>query len=446
MKRILIVDDDVTFCLMLKSFLSRQNFEVYTAGNVNKALDTISETNFDLILTDYQMPQKNGMDLLQEIMKRGLKTPVVLMTSHGDIRLAVKTIKTGAHDYLTKPINPSELLELVKSILHKKDSPQSKNSQPKKTSGRFIEGISASWIRIKEEINTIAPTNYSVIIEGESGTGKEFVARKIHELSDRADKPFVAIDCGTLSHEIANSELFGHVKGSFTSSIADKTGQFELAHTGTLFLDEIGNLSYDIQIKLLRAIQERFIRKIGGVNDIAIDVRIIVATNENLNKAVIEGQFREDLYHRLNEFKINLVPIRERKEDIQLFAEFYLQQCNEELNKNILGFEESVIQLFQNYSWPGNLRELKNCVRRSALMAKGDLINTDSLPSEIKRTIVSDKIQITNTIDLKILSENLEKETIIQALNDARFNKSKAAKMLNIDRKTLYNKMKEYNL
>lgn len=434
---------------MLKSFLSKQNFDIYTSGNVNSALELISELSFDLILTDYQMPQKNGMDLLREIVKKGVTTPVVIMTSHGDIRLAVKTIKTGAHDYLTKPINPSELLELVKSILHKNEDPlkpATATPKKKKQERTFIEGVSPAWLKVKEEINTIAPTNYSVIIEGESGTGKEFVARKIHELSDRADKPFVAIDCGTLSQEMANSELFGHIKGSFTSSVSDKTGQFELAHTGTLFLDEIGNLSYDVQIKLLRAIQERSIRKIGGNNDISIDVRIIVATNENLNKAVAEGTFREDLYHRLNEFKINLAPVRERKEDIPLFADFYLQQCNDELNKVIKGFDAGVVQLFRNYPWPGNLRELKNCVRRSALMTKGDLIDPESLPSEIKVTMAPEQSIELNTVDLKVLSENLEKEKIIQALNDARFNKSKAAKMLNIDRKTLYNKMRDYNL
>lgn len=434
---------------MLKSFLSKQNFDIYTSGNVNSALELISEFSFDLILTDYQMPQKNGMDLLREIVRRGVTTPVVIMTSHGDIRLAVKTIKTGAHDYLTKPINPSELLELVKSILHKNEEtikPVPSAPRKKKPERTFIEGVSPAWLKVKEEINTIAPTNYSVIIEGESGTGKEFVARKIHELSDRADKPFVAIDCGTLSQEMANSELFGHVKGSFTSSVSDKTGQFELAHTGTLFLDEIGNLSYDVQIKLLRAIQERSIRKIGGNNDIAIDVRIIVATNENLNKAVADGTFREDLYHRLNEFKINLAPVRKRQEDIPLFADFYLQQCNDELNKTITGFDADVLQLFRNYPWPGNLRELKNCVRRSALMTKGEIIGRESLPSEIKVSVVQEQSVELNTVDLKVLSENLEKEKIIQALNDARFNKSKAAKMLNIDRKTLYNKMRDYNL
>lgn len=447
MKRILIVDDDTTFCLMLKSFLSRHEFDAVAVNSVSKAMEEIGAAAFDLILTDYKMPQKDGMDLLRETLKLKRRIPVVLMTSYGDIRLAVQAIKTGAVDYLTKPINPSELLELVKNILSSSNTGiQTDSSATEKVaSNDFVEGISPSWLAVRQEIDRVAPTNYSVIIEGESGTGKEYAARKIHQLSGRKNNPFIAIDCGTLSREMATSELFGHVKGSFTGAVSDKTGQFELAHTGTLFLDEIGNLSYDVQVKLLRAIQERTIRRIGGVKDIPIDVRILVATNENLRAAVNEGKFREDLYHRLNEFRLNLIPLRDRVADIKLFATFYLNQCNIELGKQIEGFEEEVIQLLSRYSWPGNLRELKNCIRRSALMTQGNKITVESLPSELKVPFVEHQPR-PDTVNLKVLAENMERETILKALNETQFNKTKAAKSLNIDRKTLYNKMKEYNL
>jgi two-component system, NtrC family, response regulator HydG len=450
MKRILIVDDDTTYCTMLTSFLSKQNFQVVSVGSVNKALETLKSASFDLIISDYKMPHKDGMDLLQEIRSIPSKIPVVLMTSYGDVRLAVKAVKLGAFDYLTKPINPSELLVLIKDVFASTTIKEKIIKPPTNqlsSDGEFVEGISKAWEKLKSEIAIVAPTSYSVIIEGESGTGKEFVARKLHQLSLRSDKPFVAIDCGTLTQEMANSELFGHIKGAYTGALNDKIGQFELANSGTLFLDEIGNLSQDVQIKLLRAIQERKIRKLGDTKDISIDVRIIVATNEHLKNAMIENHFREDLYHRLNEFQLNLTPLRQRIEDIPLFSQNYLNQCNIELNKHIKGFDAISQERLNNYYWPGNLRELKNCIRKCALMTEGEYITIESLPSEVVNySIVNTTFERNDTVNLKVLSKNLEKETILSALLNSNNNKSKAAQLLSIDRKTLYSKIKEYKI
>jgi len=442
MKKILIADDDSTFCLMLQKFLSKHDLEVSVTGTVSQALSMLDRTSFDLVLSDYRLPDKNGIDLLEEIVRRKSRVHVIIMTSYGDIRLAVKAIKTGAYDYITKPINPGELLELVKNAL-KDEIPKVTNGKPE---FQFVEGITESWKMLQEHIKLVGPTSLSVIIEGESGTGKEFVARQIHRSSPRSSQPFVAIDCGALSTELANSELFGHVKGAFTGAVSDKQGQLELAGGGTIFLDEIGNLSYEVQVKLLRAIQERMIRKTGGAREISIDVRIIVASNEDLHKAVARGSFREDLYHRLNEFRIVVANLRDRKDDIPIFAQAFLHQSNSELGKNVSGFDEEAMKGLLNYSWPGNLRELKNVIRKSVLLAQGDKIDKNCLPSEIWLNKDINNIQKSDTSNLKILANNLEKETILEALQKVHYNKSKAAKLLNIDRKTLYYKLKDYNI
>lgn len=412
-KKILVVDDDNTFCLMLQKFLSKNEYEVTTASSGARALQILDAQSFDLILTDYRLPDTDGILLLDEILKRNKNMPVILMTGYGDIKLSVVAIKKGALDYITKPINPQELLELVKNALHK---PKVITKEIKKSTevskNDFVEGVSPNWKKIQEHIQLIAPTNLSVIIEGDSGTGKEFIAKKIHELSNRSNQKFVAIDCGTLTGEIVNSELFGHVKGAFTGALTDKKGQFELANGGTIFLDEIGNLSYEIQIKLLRVLQERVIRRIGGEGEIKIDVRLIVATNENLIAAISKGFFREDLYHRLNEFKIEVSRLKDRKDDIPIFAQSFLTQSNTELFKNVKAFDHEVMQRFLNYAWPGNLRELKNVVRKSVLLSKSELITIDCIPSEIvsQASVIVDN---SYTQDLKELSKNMEKDTII---------------------------------
>lgn len=460
MKNILVVDDDSTFCLMLQSYLTKYGFSVTTTGNVDTALDTVKKNEIHLILSDYRMPGKDGIEMLEELKKIDPDIPLILMTSYGDIRLAVRAMKLGAYDYITKPVNPTELLELVKTSLNSKTENGSARATadrheaaPKLTGKRhvdekgFVHGSSDNWKVISEHMDIVGPTDLSVIIEGESGTGKEFVARRLHDLSARANREFVAIDCGALSNEIAASEFFGHVKGSFTGAINDKKGQFEIADGGTIFLDEIGNLSYEIQVMLLRAIQERRIRRVGGNKDIPVNLRIIVATNEDLMKNVRGGTFREDLYHRLNEFKIVVNPLRERKDDVTVFANRFLEMANAELNKSVTGFDDDVMQKFHEYPWPGNLRELKNVIKRSVLLAKGSKINMNCLPQEIlgaPREL--EDVRRNDTVDLKVISEQIEKAKIIEALEKARYNKSKAAKLLNIDRKTLYNKIKMYQL
>ncbi|QCR25159.1 sigma-54 dependent transcriptional regulator [Pontibacter sp. SGAir0037] len=462
MPQILVIDDDPTFCLMLSTFLKRQQFVVQTAQSAGEGLKLAKSTSFDLVLTDFRLPDKNGLELLSQLKIVSAEMPVILMTHYADIRTAVKAIKMGAFEYITKPINPDEtLLTIHKALKHRTANVHEAAGSATAESFGFVHGRSTQAAQLDEYISLIAPTNMSVIVEGESGTGKEYVSQSIHQHSKRKDKPFVAIDCGALSKELAGSELFGYVKGAFTGALADKQGQFEVANGGTLFLDEIGNLPYEIQVKLLRALQERVIRKIGGTTDIEVDVRIIAATNEDLVQAVSRGDFREDLYHRLNEFKINISPLRDRQFDILLFADHFLQQANHELERTIIGFDAAVMKALEQYNWPGNLRELRNVVRRAVLLAKSDVVTLDGLPSEIACFIpeqpqplavtapgasIEDKPEPIAGTDLKSAAERSEKELILQMLEKVKYNKAKAARLLNIDRKTLYNKLKLYNI
>ncbi len=454
MHKVLIVDDDPTFCLMLKSYLGNKGFEVKEVFTAESALKAAREKHFDIILTDFRLPDIDGITLISKFRDVQHGVPVVLMTRYGEIRSAVSAIKAGAFDYITKPVNPDELLLTVnKAISKAKQRPKAKDTgiRAETLQGNlsYLRGTSQPAMLVEQYISLIAPTDMSVIIQGESGTGKEYAARMIHMKSERHDMPFVAVDCGTLSNELAASELFGHTKGSFTDAHTEKEGQFQLANGGTLFLDEIGNLSYENQIKLLRATQERKVRKLGGSKDIEVDVRIIVATNEDLNTAVQRGTFREDLFHRLNEFKINIPPLRQRGEDIIQFAEYFLEIANDELRKKTIGFEKDVVETILNYSWPGNIRELKNIIKRAVLLAQGDMITLGCLPPEITGqgfTTLPPPEAAAATTDLKSLAETHEKSTIISVLEKVRFNKTKAAQMLNIDRKTLYNKMKLYGI
>lgn len=440
MKRILIIDDDATICMMLQGLLKRKSYDADVVFSAGEAIKKLEKHKFDLVVSDFRLPDFDGLELLQKIKNLLPQIPVIIMTSYADIRTAVNAIKMGAFEYVTKPLNPEEILLLIQSALEKADEKE----EEKNTQLHFVKGESSSALQIDQYIKLVAPTELSVIIEGESGTGKEIAARRIHLESKRKDKNFVAVDCGALSTDLAGSELFGHVKGAFTGAIGDKEGQFEAAKGGSIFLDEIGNLSYDIQVKLLRAIQERKIRRIGSNSDIDIDVRIIVATNEDLNLEVKNGNFREDLYHRLNEFKITVPALRERGDDIQLFANYFLHSSNQELTKNITCFTPQVLNKFMQYSWPGNLRELRNVVRRSVLLTQNDQIDVMTLPNEILN--FSKQEEQSNSSDLKELQAMNEKELIISTLKDVNFNKSKAARILNIDRKTLYNKIKQYQL
>jgi two-component system response regulator HydG len=470
MRKILVVDDDIDICLLLSRFLTKNDFEVTTTHSGKKALELIKGTFFDLVLCDFRLGDMDGFEVLKKTKEINAEIRIVIITGYSDIKIAVNAIKLGAFDYVIKPLLPDEILLVIKKALEAKE-PAAKVpmhdsvaniKQPApfvpEYSDNFIIGESEESKELYRQIDLVAPTNYSVIIYGESGTGKESVAQSIHNRSNRRNKPFVAMDCGVLSKELAGSELFGHEKGSFTGALNSKIGHFELANGGTLFLDEIYNLSYEIQVSLLRVVQERKAKRIGSTKEIDLDVRIIVATNENLYEACRKGTFREDLYHRFNEFSINIEPLRNRNKDIMIFAKHFLGVSNRELGKSIKGFSDEVITSFMTYQWPGNLREQKNVIKRAALLTDGDWIQSKSLPVEISNHLkfsFADKPAATNTSatavsagvpNLKNVGLEAEYETIISVLKQVNFNKTKAAQVLNIDRKTLYNKMKACNI
>lgn len=462
--KILIIDDDLDMCLLLSRFLTKHGYQADTAHSASKGITKFKENNFDIVLTDFRLGDMDGKDVLIEIKKEKPDTIVLIITGYSDIKTAVDVIKLGAYDYITKPLIPDEVLNVLKNAISQsgntnsgtgvqvKDKSYEKMSEGGaiKINGDFLIGQSAATKELYQQAAIVAPTNYSIILYGESGTGKEVMARTIHEMSNRKNQPFIAMDCGTLSKELATSELFGHVKGAFTGALTDKTGHFELANGGTLFLDEVANLSYDVQAALLRVLQERKIKKVGGTKEMDIDVRIIIASNENLQLSYQKGTFREDLYHRFNEFSINLPPLRSRKDDIPLFANFFLQKTNAELGKTIEGIDDDVMQAFLRYPWPGNLREFRNVMRRAVLLTYKGNISAKVLPSEItgpssfSQDISTPPGEIKREPALKDAASKAEYETIMKVLKEVNNNKSKAADILKIDRKTLYNKIKIY--
>jgi two-component system, NtrC family, response regulator HydG len=444
MADILVVEDDISFAQILEGFLKKNKFDVELRSTIKEAEKLVRSKRFDLVLLDYRLPDGNGFDFVDILKAEQVKTPVIIMTSFHDVRTAVKAIRGGVFDYITKPVNPDELLMVVNEAINKQPaSPVHVVTRPDR---HFVKGSSEIARQLHEHVELIAPTSMAVLILGESGTGKEYVARKIHEYSSRKNKPFIAIDCGALSPELATSELFGHIKGSFTGAVQDKKGQFEAANGGTLFLDEIGNLSYDVQVKLLRVLQERVVQPVGSNKQITVDVRIITATNDDVLKSVESGLFREDLYHRLNEFKLKIPALRQRGNDLNEFVDHFIQTSNAELHKQVKGFTEEVIAIFKQYDWPGNLRELKNVVKRAVLLAKGEIAGVDVLPEEMKGSGSPKRNVQEDTTDLKVIQENNEREIIIKTLQQVRYNKSKASQLLNIDRKTLYLKMAKYKI
>ena len=436
MTSILIVEDDITYAMMLKTWLGKQGFNVASASNIARAQKYIEAENVDLILSDLRLPDRDGTDLLRWLAERDLPIPLIIMTGYADIQSAVQAMKLGARDYVAKPVNPAELLKKIQEALQTA-RPQATPTAPSPTSD-FLEGESDAARQLYNYVRLVAPTNMAVLINGASGTGKEYVAHRIHQLSKRANHPFVAIDCGSIPKELAASEFFGHVKGAFTGALADKTGAFVEANGGTIFLDEIGNLGYEVQIQLLRALQERKIRPVGSGKEIPVDVRLISATNENLEQAIEKGTFREDLYHRLNEFTLRIPPLKDRREDILLFANFFLDQANREMDKQLVGFDDRACRLLLDYAWPGNLRQMKNAIRRATLLATGKFITPAEL-SDLPETG-------TSIAALPLRNEETEKQHILEALRQTGRNKSRAAQLLGIDRKTLYNKLKLYGI
>lgn len=460
MQHILIVEDDIAFGTMLQTWLRRKGFEVEKATSVGAAVKLLTETfgkEVDLVLSDLRLPDHDGLRLLAWMHEHDINAPFIVMTNYAEVQNAVLAMKSGAADYIAKPVQPDILLQKIKDAMEQnaqqsnattqnsttQNAPTAHNSKfktqsAKLTAPRHIEGKSEASRQLYSYVELVAPTPMSVLILGASGTGKEYVAHRIHDLSARADRPFFALDCGAIPRDVAASEFFGHKKGAFTGADTDKRGAFEMANGGTLFLDEVGNLSYEVQVQLLRALQERRIRPVGGMQEIPIDIRLVCATNENLEEAVGEGRFREDLYHRINEFTIYMPKLSERGSDLFLFADLFIRHANEELNRTVEGFDSAAAELLASHSWPGNLRELNNVVKRAVLLTRGNKITTAEL------TQAMGQIRTDNVLQLH--DEDTERQRIITALQQTNGNKAKAARLLGVDRKTIYNKIEKLGI
>ncbi len=482
MAKILVIDDDIDICNLLNRFLTKKGYEVETAMSGKGGLEKIGAIPFDLVLCDFKLRDMEGRDILTKVQETTPGLKVVIITGYSDIKTAVDVMKRGAYDYVIKPLIPDELINLINRALND-DQSDAFGSQSKQFPGAakksgirnnsgiielqegYITGTGAESKLLYKQVALVAPTNFSVIIYGESGAGKENIARTIHACSKRKDKPFVAIDCGALTKELAGSELWGHEKGAFTGAVNSKPGQFELANGGTIFLDEVSNLTYDTQVGLLRLVQERKLRRIGGTKDMEVDVRILVASNENLWDAAQKGKFREDLFHRFNEFTLMVPALRNRGNDILEFANHFLKMANAELDKSLTSFTEEVKNVFLQYSWPGNLREMRNVIRRAALLSGDSIINMATLPPEIiyhqkflladseKSELLSDVVVRENSkkiefspASLKDAAAQAEADVLKKILEEVKYNRTKAAEKLGIDRKTLFNKMKQHNL
>ncbi len=459
-QRLLVVDDDTDICLLLSKFLEKRGYLVNTAGRKTTALALLKEHRFDLILCDHRLPDSDSLEMLAHFREAAPGVPVIVITGYSDVRIAVELMRKGAHDYVVKPLYPDDIvLRIEDALAHKKVNEEMRKPTAERRAlptaagvPEFVQGAGTFAKQLKKHIELVAPTDLSVLITGETGTGKEYVAKEIHQLSARSGKPFVALDCGALPADLATSELFGHVKGSFTGALGDKEGCFQQANGGTLFLDEVGNLTYDNQVKLLRVLQERKVRRIGDNKEIAVDVRIIVATNEDLTVASAEGRFREDLFHRLNEFSIVLLPLRDRKEDITLFADHFLAQAASRLKRTANNFSPEVRERLLDHPWMGNLRELNNVIKRAVLLSTTDTVGMEQMPIEIiggaamRARSKSESASAPTSDDLRSVSHEAEKQAILTALERNGFNKSKTAEVLNIDRKTLYNKLKMFGI
>ena len=465
MEKILIVEDDIAFGTMIQTWLRKKGFEVEKTTSVKAAIQAWEklESGFDLVLSDLRLPDHDGIFLLQWMRKYGMQVPFIVMTSYAEIQNVVLAMKSGATDYVAKPFHPDILLEKIKEAIknHNTSSLSEKNIEQREATGnqepidnkkvsgnmeskgnvdipKYLEGESEASRKLYSFVSLVAPTPMSVLILGASGTGKEYVARRIHELSQRAGKPFFALDCGAIPKDVAASEFFGHSKGAFTGADQDKKGAFEIANGGTLFLDEMGNLNYEVQVQLLRALQERKIRPLGSNKEIDIDIRLVCATNENLAQRVAEGNFREDLYHRINEFTIYMPELKDRGADLFLFADLFIKHANKELNRNVEGLDGKAKERIASYNWPGNLRELNNVMKRATLLATGRYIGV----TELEQSMAHIQPQAPTTLH----DEETELQRIEAALKAAGGNKSKAAQLLAVDRKTLYNKMKKYGI
>ncbi|HTB51811.1 MAG TPA: sigma-54 dependent transcriptional regulator [Ferruginibacter sp.] len=446
--RILVIDDDVDMCILLSRFLDRNGYEVDTSHSGEDGISKFKQGKFDIVICDYRLGDLEGKDVLAEIKAHDANTIVLIITGYSDIKIALEIIKLGAYDYITKPLIPTEVLNVLKSALSQHTSLKVDNTGTLKKEtidiedGEFLKGRSKASVELYRQIEIVANTDYSLILYGESGTGKKVTAKEIHNKSRRKDNPFITIDCSNLSKQLSGQDLLNYV---------------EMANSGTLLLEEIAGLPTEVQISLLKVISEKKYEKPTGIG-LTLDVRFIVTSHENLQEAYQQGRFLEELYHLFNEFSIHIPALRDRKEDISLFATFFLQKTGAELGKKITGFEKGIQEMFYNYSWPGNLRELRNVVRRAVLLCVDNVISIETLPQEI--VFMNDQLQsyelsgehkkveahvsLSKDFNLKEMTAKAEYDAIMKVLKDVNFNKTKAAEILNVDRKTLYNKIRTY--
>lgn len=454
-ERILVVDDDKDLRFNLSNILKDEGYDVLAVGDGREALKAVQNNSPILVLLDIRLPEMDGMKILEKMKELNHNLAIIMLTAVTDVKDAVKAMRLGAYDYITKPFDNEELILTIKKALSTQYLSREVESLRRRLGERLaIEEVMGESPQIKQvlkQVETIAPTNMTVIIQGASGTGKELIAQLIHQKSLRKDKPFVAIDCGAIPETLVESELFGYERGAFTGAETRKEGKFEQANEGTLLLDEIANLTDAVQMKLLRVIQERRLQHLGGKRDIRIDVRIIVASNVNLSEAVRAGKFRNDLYHRLNEFQIELPKLTERKEDIPILAKYFLDEADSEFNKKVNGISSEAMKFLLNYSWPGNVRELRNIIKRAVLLAESDSIELGNFPPDnLKLYGDRRKTDVTQSLDKGVSFEEITKETekdlIKKALERSGGNKIKAAEILKMNKKTLYRKIKKLGL
>jgi DNA-binding NtrC family response regulator len=444
--KLLVVDDETNIREGLQKALSLDGYEVEVAQDGQEALDKIDEGDIDLVITDLRMPRVSGEELMKDALSRYPYIPVIILTGHGTIENAVEAMRNGAYDFITKPLNIDKLSLIVNRALEnsslKRQNRELLLQLRKKYSFENIIGKSTPMKNVFETIELVAPSRANVLIYGESGTGKEMIADAIHHNSPREDKPYIKVHCAALPESLLESELFGHEKGAFTGAIARKRGRFELAHLGSLFLDEVGEIPSQIQVKLLRVIQEREFERVGGEILLKVDVRIISATNKNLKEEVENGTFREDLYYRLDVVSIHVPPLRDRRDDVPLMVHKFMEEFSKENNKEIEGITNGALQALVAYKWPGNVRELRNVIESIVVLTKGNIISEQDLPQYILSRDEQSHLKIPAGVTL----QEAEKRLILFTLQNTGGNKTKASEILNIGRKTLHRKLGEYGI
>lgn len=443
---ILVIDDEKNIRTGLQDALELDGYEVLLASDGKEGLEMAFTNEIDLVITDLRMPGVSGEEVLRRVTTETPGIPVIVLTGHGTVENAVEAMRAGAYDFLTKPLNLDRLSLLVKRALQNRELVIQHRELEREMEGRksfeHIIGKSAPMLKVFDVVKRVASTKASILITGESGVGKELIADAIHNLSTRKDRPFVKVHCAALAETLLESELFGHEKGSFTGAVARKRGRFELAQSGTIFLDEIGEINQSVQIKMLRVLQDKKFERVGGEETLEVDVRVITATNRDLEKEIAAGRFREDLYYRLNVVRIHVPPLRERKDDIPMLITSFIREFAGENDKKIDGIDNKARAALYAYDWPGNVRQLRNCMESAVVMTSGNVITLDDLPPSIRESDAAQNI----VIPVGSTMADAEKEVILQTLSVQNGNKSRTAEILGIGRKTLHRKLDEYGL